>query len=248
VTGAEHRREASASAKGSSQTFRLLSDGRGGVRVQNGLQIMPEFNVLAQRLRVLSRLLGVSAVAIAIPLQHLAASTVGESVQGYSTRLAQASQAEPQSAPSQSVSQPETQPPTAPSPPSSSAIGPGTPTPRIEEMDKRREGTPATVVDGQQLESILGKDVLSPRGENMGRIVDIIVDRTGQPRAAIVDFGGFLGVGTRKIAIDWRMIRFRSNSSMDNVVVDLARDQLRVAPIFKPGDPVVIIGRPDPTQ
>jgi PRC-barrel domain len=209
---------------------------------------MPKFNVLAQCLRVLSRLLGVSAVAIAIPFQQLAAATVSKIVQGYPTLLAQASQAEPQSAPSQSVPQPETQPPTAPSPPSSSAIGPGTPTPRIEEMDKRREGTPATVVDGQQLESILGKDVLSPRGENMGRIVDIIVDRTGQPRAAIVDFGGFLGVGTRKIAIDWRMIRFRSNSSMDNVVVDLARDQLRVAPIFKPGDPVVIIGRPDPTR
>jgi PRC-barrel domain len=206
---------------------------------------MPKSSVLAQRLRILSRLCGlaVSAFATSIPLQNLTAAAV-DTVQEQQSLLAQASQAEPQPAPSQPAPpQPETQPPAAPSLPS-----PAAPPSRIEEMDKKREGTPATVVDAQQLESILGKDVLSPSGENMGRIVDIIVDRSGQPRAAIVDFGGFLGVGTRKIAIDWRMIRFRSNGKMDNVIIDLVRDQLRVAPIFKPGEPVVIIGRPDPTQ
>ena len=42
----------------------------------------------------------------------------------------------------------------------------------------------------------------------MGRIVDLLVDETGQPRAAIIDFGGFLGVGIRKIDIDWHSLRF----------------------------------------
>ncbi len=37
----------------------------------------------------------------------------------------------------------------------------------------------------------------------MGRVVDVIVDPAGQVCAAIVDFGGFLGVGSRKIAVDW---------------------------------------------
>jgi hypothetical protein len=41
--------------------------------------------------------------------------------------------------------------------------------------------------------------------EDMGRIVDVIVDRSGQVRAAVIDFGGFLGVGSRKIAVDWNM-------------------------------------------
>src|SRR5207245_6925477 len=50
---------------------------------------------------------------------------------------------------------------------------------------------------------ILGKDVLSATGENMGRIVDVLFDEKGEPHAAVVDFGGFLGVGTRKIAIGW---------------------------------------------
>src|SRR5437016_3193700 len=50
---------------------------------------------------------------------------------------------------------------------------------------------------------ILGRDVMSATGESMGRIVDVLFDHSGKPCAAVIDFGGFLGVGTRKIAVDW---------------------------------------------
>jgi hypothetical protein len=52
-------------------------------------------------------------------------------------------------------------------------------------------------------------------------------------------------VGTRKIAVDWRLIRFPSDGKMDNVMVDLTSNQLRVSPVFKAGEPVVVIGRPN---
>ena len=55
---------------------------------------------------------------------------------------------------------------------------------------------------------VLGKDVLNAKGEEMGRIVDVLFDEKGQPHAAVIDFGGFLGVGMRKIAISWRALRF----------------------------------------
>ena len=42
----------------------------------------------------------------------------------------------------------------------------------------------------------------------MGRVVDIVVDSAGQVRAAVIDFGGFLGVGSRKIAVDWNALHF----------------------------------------
>ena len=59
-----------------------------------------------------------------------------------------------------------------------------------------------TVLGSRQAQSVLGRDVRSSAGENMGRIVDVIVDRSGRVRAAVIDFGGFLGVGSRKIAVD----------------------------------------------
>jgi hypothetical protein len=88
---------------------------------------------------------------------------------------------------------------------------------------------------------ILGREVHSPSGHVMGRIVDLLVDETGQPRAAIVDFGGFLGVGTRKIAIDWRTLRFDEIGTKEAVVADLDRDQVRSAPEYKDSHEVVAI-------
>jgi PRC-barrel domain len=119
-----------------------------------------------------------------------------------------------------------------------------TPTGDDEKNKAEKAGVPATVVDGEQLESVLGIEALSSTGDDMGRIVDIIVDRSGQIRAAIIDFGGFLGVGSRKIAVDWRSLHFDPKKA-GSVVVNLTKDQLRVAPVYKAAEPVVMIGGPD---
>ena len=128
----------------------------------------------------------------------------------------------------------------APAPPSPAAA----PSPQNDDTTKEEKTTvPATVVGGEQLESVLGIEALSSTGDDMGRIVDIIVDRTGQVRAAIIDFGGFLGVGSRKIAVDWRSLHFDPKKA-GAVVVNLTKDQLRVAPVYKAAEPVVMIGGP----
>ena len=60
----------------------------------------------------------------------------------------------------------------------------------------------------------------------MGQIVDVIVDRTGGIRAAIIDFGGFLGVGSRKIAVDWRAVHFVAGSKAIRIILDLTREDV----------------------
>lgn len=107
-------------------------------------------------------------------------------------------------------------------------------------------GTPATVLDTQDYEGVLGKSVRSSTGEDMGRIIDIILDKEGRPRAAIIDFGGFLGVGSRKIAVDWRSMRFASDGKPSRLVLQLSRNQVRVSPEYKPGDPIVVLGPASP--
>jgi hypothetical protein len=128
----------------------------------------------------------------------------------------------------------------APAPPPPAAA----PSPQNDDTTREEKTTvPATVVGGEQLESVLGIEALSSTGDDMGRIVDIIVDRTGQVRAAIIDFGGFLGVGSRKIAVDWRSLHFDPKKA-GAVAVNLTKDQLRVAPVYKADEPVVMIGGP----
>jgi hypothetical protein len=98
------------------------------------------------------------------------------------------------------------------------------------------------VLDDHHVQPVLGKDVRSPSGEDMGRIVDIIVDGSGRPRAAVIDFGGFLGVGSRKIVLDWRALHFAPAAQAEQITVDLTRDQVKAAPEYKSGKPVVVVG------
>jgi hypothetical protein len=77
----------------------------------------------------------------------------------------------------------------------------------------------------------------------MGRIVDVLVDRAGQVRAAIIDFGGFLGVGSRRIAVDWNALHFpQPGKPGERIALDLTRDQVKTAPEYREGKPVVILG------
>jgi PRC-barrel domain protein len=113
---------------------------------------------------------------------------------------------------------------------------------------KAEDGTPATVIDDRDAEAILGKSVYSTASEDMGRIVDVIVKRNGEVRAAVIDFGGFLGVGSRKIAVDWSALRFPTSGPMDHINLELTRDQVRLAPEFKPGEPLVVLGSAEDVQ
>jgi hypothetical protein len=153
------------------------------------------------------------------------------------------------SSPQPAAATPSPQPaaPPAPQPNAAPAPQPPAAAPSTQNDDKTKDektSVPATVVDGEQLESVLGIEALSSTGEDMGRIVDIIVDRTGQVRAAIIDFGGFLGVGSRKIAVDWRSLHFDPKKA-GVVALNLTKDQLRVAPVYKAAEPVIMIGGPD---
>jgi hypothetical protein len=105
-----------------------------------------------------------------------------------------------------------------------------------------REPT-VTVFDRQEVQGILGREVRSGADEKMGRIVDVIVDRSGQVRAAIIDFGGFLGVGSRKIAVAWNALRFLPDAkNVERIGLELTRDQVQGAPEYKEDKPVVVLG------
>jgi len=81
--------------------------------------------------------------------------------------------------------------------------------------------------------SILGKRVESPTGEDMGRVVDVLADESGRVRVAIIDFGGFLGVGNRRIAVDWPLLRFDPNGHDPSLRLTLGMQELRAAPEYK---------------
>jgi hypothetical protein len=105
-----------------------------------------------------------------------------------------------------------------------------------------------TVLEKDETQGILGKTVRDSAGKEMGRIINVIVDRASQPRAVVIDFGGFLGVGSRKIAVDWAALRMGGPDKPDQITLDLSRDQVKAAPEYKDGAPVVVLGAAGATR
>jgi hypothetical protein len=100
-----------------------------------------------------------------------------------------------------------------------------------------------TIIAPREAHGVLGRDVRSPTNEDMGRMVDVIVDRTGTVRAAVIDFGGFLGVGSRKIVVDWNALHFgRVADKSDSVTLELTKAQVAAAPEYKEDKPIVVLG------
>ena len=122
-----------------------------------------------------------------------------------------------------------------------SAVAPG---PTVPVVPKEAAPPPSvTIIGASDAHGVLGRDVRSAADEDMGHIVDVIVDRDGHVRAAVIDFGGFLGVGSRKIVVDWNALRFgKIANKKDSITLELTKAQVAAAPEYKEDTPIVVLG------
>ena len=110
-----------------------------------------------------------------------------------------------------------------------------------------RVASPITHTVLYHSESVLGKELVAS-GENAGRIVDVLADQSGRVRAVVVDYGGFLGVGGRKVAVAWSDLRFDPDDNNGAVTTNLPLERLRTAPEVKTGKPVIVVSDHDQTE
>jgi sporulation protein YlmC with PRC-barrel domain len=93
---------------------------------------------------------------------------------------------------------------------------------------------------------IIGKSAYSPTGESIGSINDLLIDANGRVQAAIVDVGGFLGVGKHTVAINWDQVKV--NPSDDRVTVAMNKDELKAAPEYKKSAQATVPSSPQQAQ
>jgi hypothetical protein len=48
--------------------------------------------------------------------------------------------------------------------------------------------------------------------------------------------------------VDWEALSFPPNGTIDHVILNLTRDQVRLAPEYRPGEPLVVLGAAEPVQ
>jgi len=87
----------------------------------------------------------------------------------------------------------------------------------------------ATLTDAPlTAEELIGTNAYGPGDEHLGAIGDVILAADGKAvDAVIIDFGGFLGIGTKPVAVAVENLRFATNANGDKFLfVNVTRDQL----------------------
>ena len=81
--------------------------------------------------------------------------------------------------------------------------------------------------------SIIGTDVVNPKGDNLGDIKEVVIDpRTGKVAYAVISFGGFLSMGEKLFAIPFSALRY--DQAENEYVLDVTKERLEAAPGFDP--------------
>src|SRR3954447_625252 len=83
-----------------------------------------------------------------------------------------------------------------------------------------------------KLHSVLGAPVRTETDEDAGRMVDVLADPAGNIQAAVIEFGGFLGIGARRVVVPWSELRFDHGRS-PAVTVLVSSRRLRGAREYK---------------
>jgi opacity protein-like surface antigen len=81
-----------------------------------------------------------------------------------------------------------------------------------------------------------GTDVVGSNNEKIGDVSDILIDRNGKVLAYVIGVGGFLGIGSKDVALAPSAFQVDTASDRDEIKLKLAmtRDDLKNAPEFKP--------------
>ena len=84
-------------------------------------------------------------------------------------------------------------------------------------------------------DKVEGTDVYDTAGDKLGSVDELMIDkRSGQVRYAVLEFGGFLGMGTDRYPLPWNMLKY--DTEKGGYVVPLDKAKLEGAPRYHEDD------------
>jgi sporulation protein YlmC with PRC-barrel domain len=102
--------------------------------------------------------------------------------------------------------------------------------------DTGAEDTQTAVInaDGSlNASKLIGLDVQSAEDKKVGDIGEVVLDKGGQVEGVVVDVGGFLGIATHPVLLDWKDVTLTSEDGNDRAVVNLNREKLEQMPAYE---------------
>jgi sporulation protein YlmC with PRC-barrel domain len=86
-------------------------------------------------------------------------------------------------------------------------------------------------MEAYRVTKIIGKAVISQKGEDLGKIEDIVLSKEGCLDYMILAPGGLLKTGDRLIPVPWKAVT--TGAQADTIIVAMDKSQLEQAPSFE---------------
>ena len=91
--------------------------------------------------------------------------------------------------------------------------------------------TTDTDLDIISSDKVEGTAVFDVGGAKLGSVDDLMIDKhSGQVRFAVMEFGGFLGVGSDRFPIPWKILKY--SREYGGYVVPVSKEMLKNAPRY----------------
>ncbi|MEE8663759.1 MAG: PRC-barrel domain-containing protein [Acetobacter sp.] len=91
-----------------------------------------------------------------------------------------------------------------------------------------------TEIRSMSLAGLIDREVQGPDTKTIGRIIDVLSGQDGQIEAVVLDVGGFLGVGNRRVAVAWALIHSQAGNPLGPLLTRIPRDIINSAPAYDP--------------
>ncbi|HEX6260899.1 MAG TPA: PRC-barrel domain-containing protein [Woeseiaceae bacterium] len=93
------------------------------------------------------------------------------------------------------------------------------------------QDTPLDSLDTLGTDEIIGKTVVSQQGEDIGEIEEVVMDTNSQQHLAVIDVGGFLGIGEKSVAVAFDQLQLSDDGRVRS---DLTKETLQAQPEYDP--------------
>jgi sporulation protein YlmC with PRC-barrel domain len=118
-----------------------------------------------------------------------------------------------------------------------------TPAPAAKSTDMTAPASSAKFINSQRQDQYLaskfkGTDVIGSDDKKIGDVTDILFDKGGKIEAYVVSVGGFLGIGSKEVALAPTAFQVvagdKSKNESDKLRLSLTKDELKQAANFEP--------------
>lgn len=98
------------------------------------------------------------------------------------------------------------------------------------EDNKAKLGS-ASIAGGLSAENLIGADVVNAEGDAVGEIEDLVVGADNKIETAIVEVGGFLGMGATHVSVD--IAQLKPGPDGKKYTTTMTKEELKTLPTYK---------------